>query len=178
MAGRNVFKRQVGDAAIRASEHVLEISIDGTPYTLKGEMSAFVVASNSSNFTVPILGTGGKEYNDQAISSHTLTLTYNVGTDGSIWDEVWFRKLDGYQPDISVMSTKDDWRSVRKNGGRAIHYPHCRIINHSGYDDASGSGTGTAVQGTVTLETMDTPKLIQKFKPVQAINTSFVGGNL
>ena len=167
--GRNIFKRVVGDSAVRASEHVLDISIDGSPYVLRGEMAAFAVAPNTSNFSVRIMGTGGKQYNDQAISSHTLTITYNVGTDGSIWDDVWMRKLNGEQPEISIMSTKDDPRSVRKNGGRVMHWQNCRIVNHSGYDDANGGGTTNAVEGTVTLETMDTPVLVQRFRPVQEI---------
>ena len=168
MAGRNIFKRQVGDAAVRANEHILEISVDGQPYRLRGEMSAFSAASNASNFNVPMLGTGGKEYNDQAVSSYTLTLTYNVGTDGSFWDSVWDRKSSGEQPEIAIMSTKEDPRSLSRNGGRAINYTSCRIVNHTGFDDASGSST-TSVQGTVTLETMDKPVLIQRFRSVQSL---------
>ena len=167
--GRNRYKRDVGDAAVRASEHILEISVDGSPYQLRGEMAAFAVSPNTSSFSVRIMGTGGKQYNDQAISSHAFTITYNVGTDGSFWDDIWFRKLNGEQPNINIISTKEDPRSIRKNGGRVMNYQNCRILNHASFDDANGGGTTNAVEGTVTLETMDSPVLVKRFKPVQGL---------
>ena len=172
MGGRNRYKRVVGDSAIRASEHTLYIAVDGSPYAQRGEIAAFSVASNTSNFTVRIMDTGGAQYNDQAVTSHTLTVVYNVGTDGSFWDDIWMRKLTGEQPILDIISDKLDFRSARKNGGRIINWLNCRIVNHSGYDDANGGGTTNAVEGTVTLETMDKPVPIQRFRLVQELRRS------
>ena len=163
----NPFHRRVGDASVRQSETLLEVSEEGLPARIVGEGTSLSVAPQSSDISVNIMG--GGTYQDSSRTHFIITITYQVGTDGGYWEQMYEDRVNGIERLLSLTSTTEDARSVRLNGGRASRYDNCHILTHVGYEDSDASASSFK-SGTVTLYApADAKTILRQYRPVQGV---------
>ena len=163
----NRYHRKVGDASLRQSEYIVDIGMDGSAHTLRGEILSIGVAPNYSNFSFNI--SGGGSYQDSRRSHFEITMTYAFGTDGNFWEDLAERKEDGEDEQFAITILSEDQRSRRLNGGRVVRYNNWHLLTHTDYDDANSDET-TPRRGQVTIYApRDAKKVIRKFKAVQGV---------
>lgn len=163
----NPFHRRVGDASSRQSEYLIEVSENGAPVTIRGEVTNFEVAPQYQDFSFNI--SGGGSYEDSMISHYIITITYAFGTDGGYWEQMAIDKENGINRDCALTATTEDIRSIQYNGGRAVRYNNCHIITHNDYENSDSSASSPRL-GTVTLYApRDAKVVLRQFRPTQGV---------
>jgi len=160
----NPHHRVVGDAANRQSEFLVEIAEDGLPSAIRGEILTFNVAPQYSTISANIHG--GGQYEDRTLQNYIITITYLVGSDGGYWEQIETDKLNGNKRYLSLVSSTRDARSLRLNGGRAVRYNDCHMLEHTDYENSDSSATSFRTGQATFYAPADAKVVLQQFRPV------------
>jgi len=163
----NPFHRRVGDASVRQSEYLVEISEEGSPWSVLGEITQFGVTPQYSEISQNIMGGGA--YVDSEITHFEINLSYLVGTDGGRWKRLEIEKRKGNIILIDITTTTEDRRSMRLNGGSATRYNGCHLLTHTERENRDSSANSFAIANVTIYAPSDAEEILREFRPVQGV---------